>query len=197
MATVAVAAGYLAVQRALVLVEWEATFTGSGRFVVSSCEEHDQWGPDQWHCPGRLTTGLGRAAQPSIMVVSRGAIPSIRPYVGQQWDVFFAEPDPAEPSSDGAEPAFVYADHLQLSEITRLYISIFPRVLLSLGAAGWALGSWYKRRSEIRPDTWWVRRLPGMSILQRRSAIWIMVAFVSYLIYRLIAYYLLGSVGVA
>jgi hypothetical protein len=196
LAAVALISGFLAVQRASVLVGWEATFTGAGSFVVESCQTYDQWGPDQWHCPGRLTAESQSVAVASTMVVSRGAMPSLRPYVGQQWEVFFALPVDSE--IDEAEvPEFVYADQLQLSEITRLYISIFPRVLLSVGAAGWLVGWWFKRRSKSKSDGWWVRRLPGMSVLQRRSSGWIVVAFATYIVYRLIAYYLLGSVGVA
>ena len=101
MAAVALISGVLAVQRASVLVSWEATFTGAGSFVVESCRTHDQWGPDQWYCAGRFTNEGQSAAVASTMVVSRGAMPSLRPYVGQQWDVFFAPTD-----QDGAGDAW-------------------------------------------------------------------------------------------
>lgn len=195
MALVAVVAGLLAVQRTQTLMAWEETFTGSGSFIVTSCEQFDQWGPDQWHCEGRLTVGPeSSTVHQSTMAVSRGAMPSFQPYVGQRWDVFFAGGGEGE---DVEAPDFVYADQLQLSEIARLYISIFPRVMLSIGAAGWVAGWWFKRRARSKPETWWVNRLPGMQSLQRRSSIWIVVAFAVYVIYRLIAYYVLGSVGVA
>ncbi len=194
MALVAVVAGLLAVQRTQTLMAWEETFTGSGSFIVTSCEQFDRWGPDQWHCQGRLTVGAeSSTVQQSTMAVSRGAMPSFQPYVGQRWDVFFEGGGEA----DDEAPDFVYADQLQLSEIARLYISIFPRVMLSVGAAGWVAGWWFKRRARSKPDTWWVNRLPGMQSLQRRSSIWIAVAFAVYVVYRLIAYYVLGSVGVA
>jgi len=196
MLTVALVSGFLAVQRALVLVAWEAMFTGSGHFVVISCEPHNQWGPDQWHCPGRLTIDGGSTAVASTMVVSRGSMASFQPYVGQTWEVFF-DPSDGSQAAGGDTPDYVYADQLQLSEIARLYISIIPRVLLSVGTAGWVFGWWYTRRSTSKPETWWVRRLPGMESLQRRAIGWIAVAFLSYLIYRLVAYYLVGSVSVA
>jgi len=194
-----VVAGVLLVwPRVELLTSWNSVFSGTGKFTVIECDAyHDPRGPDQWHCPGRLTLTGATEAHGATMVVSKDALVSFRPYVGQQWSIFFESP-PEESADPSRVPEYVYAQPAQLFEMTRLYVSILPRLLVLFGALAWLLGWGLKELSSRTGGrvAWW-DRMPFRFAMQRQGIAMIVVGVLTYFGYRLLLQFLLGSVGVA
>jgi len=95
--------------------------------VVEIPFPHHRFGADQWRCEGTLYGDGAPAPARSTLVTSSGAYVSDRPYVGEQFEVFHQVDDEAT----------VYPDADRLNELTRLYLSLLPRVLLFVGGAIW------------------------------------------------------------
>lgn len=138
VATVLLVSGVLLLGRTQLLIDWGGRFEQGGVFQVQDCEPTGGLITRQWRCLGELTTDSG-ATVPSQLVTARQTITSSRPYVGQGVDVFF----------DDNNPSRVYATRSELAELTRLFFSLFPRLLLFLGSLAWLMG-WLvlKRRNQ-------------------------------------------------
>lgn len=195
-AIVAVVFAVLSIQRIETLVSWGDIYAGSGAVTVVDCEPQDQRGPDQWLCLARITTqdGVSRA-KPTTLVASKGALVSDRPYVGQELDVYFQIPDAVV--LDGWSPDRSYPQASQLTELTRLYFSLIPRLLILLGSLAWLLG-WFTTRGSHRLTRggWW-ERIPFRFTLQRRGVGWTTLGLVIFLIAVILEYQIFGSVGAA
>lgn len=192
LALVALTAGWSALARIGFLLTWNDTLSGSGEFTVVACQAEDVPGPDRWRCEGRLTTAAGN--REAVLVVGKGAVMSSRPYVGQRVDVFYAD----GPTEADTEAGLVYSKGAQLAELTRLYLALLPWLMVVIGAAGWMFGLLLERLGtrSTDPDSWW-RSSPLFTDLQRRGAIWLVVGVGTFVLYQLVARYLLGSAGVA
>lgn len=176
----------LTVQRAGTLRTWSDTFSGSGSFLVESCDPVQQRGPDQWNCSGRLSIG-GSVDRDPMLVTSLGALASDRPYVGQNINVFFEKGDDST----------VYPVQYRLNELTRMYLSLLPRLLVFVGTliwlAGWVFTRNYDPEDYVARDT---VRFPQRFIWQSRGVSWIGAAVVFLALNYLLSSRIIGSLDV-
>ncbi len=193
LVVVAVIAGFSALSRIRILLEWNDTFSGVGTFTVVACESEGGFGPDQWRCEGRLTTSAA-ADLGAELIVGKDARLSSRPYVGQQVEVYYVPPG----VDGGAGPEVVYALNTQLAELTRLYLILPPLMMIMIGAAGAVLGlvvEWLVARSPDADSRW--RTSPRFPDLRRRGTIWLIVGSAVLMLHQLVVHYVTGSAGVA
>ncbi len=139
MALLFLASLLLVVQRGTVLQTWSEDYQGSGQFLVESCVESPQFGADQWSCRGRFTAETGTGFERSRMLTSMGAYTSHRPYVGERLDVFF-------PTGNSST---VYPLAYKLNELSRLYLSLLPRILFLFGSLIWLAGWFLTRKVDV------------------------------------------------
>lgn len=176
----------LTVQRAGILRTWSDTYSGAGSFLVESCDPVEQRGPDQWNCSGRLTIGSSVDRDP-MLVTSLGALASDRPYVGQHLDVFFEKGDDAT----------VYPVQYRLNELTRMYLSLLPRLLVFVGTLMWFAGWVATRRFDLEDyvarDT---VRFPQRFSWQSRGVSWVGAAVVFLALNYLLTSRIIGSLDV-
>ncbi len=173
--------------RAGMLRSWSADYSGRGTFLVESCGEVLNLGADQWSCGGWFTASGRDTVETTSLVTSHGAYASDRPYVGQQFEVFFRADRSAE----------VYPLELQLNELARLYLSLIPRLLLMIGALLWLAG-WFATRNLDATDPV-VKdsvRLPGRFNWRGRGVTWMAVAVGLFALNYWVTSRLIGSLGV-
>ena len=168
------------------LLDWSQRYDGEGEHTVTGCVADDGSGGDSWVCEGALVADGSTVDVRSDLVTSRGAAASDRPYVGERTDVFY----------DTDDLDIVHPVAFRLNELTRLYLSLLPRLLLAGGAMIWLAG-WALTRNLDATDLL-VRdsvRLPGRFGWRRRGAIWLVVAAGAVIGNHLLTSQVIGSLG--
>lgn len=186
MAALCVLGVTLTVQRAGLLRMWSEDYDGRGAFLVESCAATDVVGADRWLCAGRYSAEGDGVESRSTLATSLGAFASNRPYVGQRFEVFHRTGEFAE----------VYPLQYRLNEMTRLYLSVLPRLLLAAGSALWLAGWLLTRR--IDADDLLARdavRLPQRFTWRSRGVTWIAVAGLVLGLNHLLTVKVIGSLG--
>jgi len=176
----------LTIQRAGVLRTWSEVYSGTGSFLVESCDARQGMGADQWSCHGHLTTG-GTVDGDSELTTSLGAVASARPYVGQNIDVFFDQDDRST----------VYPVQYRLNELSRAYLSLLPRLLLLVGSVIWLAG-WLLTR-KLDPEDYVARdavRIPQRFTWRARGWSWIGAAAVVLVLNHVLATRVIGSLAI-
>jgi hypothetical protein len=173
--------------RAGVLRSWSSDFSGRGEFLVESCGEILNRGADQWGCRGWFTPEGQATVEGTQLVTSHGARASGRPYVGQQLGVFF------EVGRFGQ----VYPVEYQLNELTRLYLSFIPRLMVMIGALLWLVG-WFTTRNLDADDpiTKDSVRFPQRFNWRGRGVTWIVAAVGVAALNYVVTTRLIGSLGI-
>lgn len=163
---------------------WSDIHEGRGTYQVHSCTPSTGFGSDRWVCEGAMVVDGSTTDIRAELVTSLGAFASHRPFVGQLTQVFF----------DGDELGTVYPVQYRLNELTRLYLSLLPRLLLFVGSAIWLAG-WYLTRGldASDPVTRDTVRLPGRFAWQPRGLRWIAAAVCIVVINHLLATRIIGS----
>lgn len=188
VATVCVLSLGLTLNRVSLLAGWSDDYAGAGSFVVEGCEESGGLGADQWRCGGTLFADGAPTPASSTLVTSSGALVSDRPYVGQEFEVFHRT----------GEESVVYPDADRLNELTRLYFSLLPRVLLFGGATIWLVGWWATRRVRDQdPVERQSIRFPGRFAWRSRGATWMIVGLAVAVGNLLLVNRVIGSLGIA
>lgn len=168
------------------LASWSGDHDGNGQHVVRACEPVEDRSGNRWVCEGTLVVdGTGTEVRADL-VTSRDATVSAQPYVGQRNKVFF------DPGRIGT----VYPTTERLNELTRLYVSVLPRLLLTVGAATWLAGWALTRRLDTRDLL--VRdkvRLPGRFGWRSRGLQWILMAGLALLGAHLLTTRVIGSLA--
>lgn len=176
----------LTVSRVGLLIDWSERYDGAGEHVVFGCETAEGSGGDQWRCDGALVPDGSTVDVRADLVSSRGAIASSQPFVGERTDVFY----------DREVLGTVHPVPLRLNELTRLYLSVLPRLLLAGGAAlwlaGWALTRGVDAADLLERDR---VRAPGRFAWRRRGVTWLVAAVGSLILNHLLTSQVLGSLG--
>lgn len=178
----------LSLSRASLIMDWSEDFSGRGSFVVEGCTENDGFGADQWRCEGTLFADGAPTPSTSTLVTSSRAYVSDRPYVGQEFEIFHRTDDPST----------VHPDADRLNELTRLYLSMLPRILLFVGAAIWLAG-WFSTRN-LRTEDNLVRdsvRFPGRFAWRSRGATWMVAGLITVVLNMFLVNRIIGSLGIA
>ena len=173
-------------------------FPAPGQVTVVGCEAQDQWGADQWHCQSRLTVDdVAQAEVATTLVVGKGAVVPDRPFVGERRRVYFEVPGQGTAAADG-KPELVYDQASQLTELTRLYISLLPWTLVLIGSLAWLLGWFVNRQAARHPGQsgWWDRVMFRFG-LQRRGWAYLGLGLAAAIVNLLLVQYVVGSVGAA
>ncbi len=208
VATVLFLSGALLVGRVALLSAWNGRYGSTGVFQVDQCEAAGGRVSRQWRCQGELTLADDAGRARSVLIASRDTITSFRPYVGQRLEVFFRDDNIGR----------VYPQRSQLAELTRLFFSLFPRLLLFLGSLtwlfGWLLQSRGKpssqptlvmvegsrprdRRFLIAGDRLGRLRRFSPLRLKKRGQAWMLTGLISVVILTLLMRYVVGSLGIA
>lgn len=208
VATVLFLSGALLVGRVMLLSGWGGRYGSTGVFQVDQCEAAGGRVSRQWRCQGELALAEDAGLTRSVLVASRDTVTSFRPYVGQRLDVFFRDDNIGR----------VYPQRSQVAELTRLFFSLFPRLLLFLGALTWLFG-WllsYQRKPDDNPTLVMVEgsrprdrrflvtgdrlgRLRRFSPqrLKKRGQAWMLTGAASAVILALLMRYVVGSLGIS
>ncbi len=208
VATTLVLSGALLVGRVALLSAWSGRYGSTGVFQVDQCEAAGGRVSRQWRCQGELTLADDAGRARSVLIASRDTITSFRPYVGQRLEVFFRDDNIGR----------VYPQRSQLAELTRLFFSLFPRLLLFLGSLTWLVG-WLlqntgkpyshptlvmveglrprDRRFLIAGDRLGRLRRYSPQRLKKRGQAWMLTGMVSVVILTLLMRYVVGSLGIA
>lgn len=176
----------LSLTRLGLLLDWSDRYDGVGEHIVLGCEADGVAGGDVWRCDGALVAEGATSDVRADLVASRGAISSERPYVGQRTDVFF----------DSDRLGTVYPLTRRPNELTRLYLSLLPRLLLTGGAAIWLAG-WFLTHQLDAGDLL-LRdrvRLPGRFVWQSRGSRWLLVAALALVANIVLTAQVLGTLG--
>ncbi|MEM7271789.1 MAG: hypothetical protein AAF547_01805 [Actinomycetota bacterium] len=176
----------LTLERAGELRTWLADFSGAGTFLVQSCAAEDDTGAPTYRCAGRLTTAGADQSIRTSLVTSRQALTSDRPYLGERLEVFHAEGD----------RSVVYPVAFRLNELTRVYLTLLPRLLLFVGAVVWLAG-WFLTRN-LDPEDVVTRdgvRIPQRFGWRARGINWIAAAALVLGINYLVTTRVIGSLG--
>ncbi len=187
MGVLCLAALILTMERVGALQSWSERFDGRADYQVHSCSARTGLGADQWICNGVLTSDDPSPERRPHLITSLGAASSHRPYVGQPIEVFYAPDD----------PVMVYPVDQRLNELTALYLSLLPRILLLGGSALWLLG-WALTRG-LDPEDFVSRdavRLPGRFTWRARGVTWILVGVVALALNHLLITRVIGSLGI-
>ncbi len=188
--TVCLVTFFLTMGRAGLVIGWADDFSGAGSFVVEGCRERSGIGADQWLCEGTLFADGAAAPISSTLVTSAEAVVSDRPYVGQEFEVFFRNGD--------SEPETVYADVDRLNELTRLYLSLLPRALLFGGSTIWLLGWFFTLSTDsLGPVERDKLRLPGRFAWRSRGATWMIAGLIGIGLNYFLATRIVGSLGIS
>ncbi len=184
MATICVLGLGLLVHRSLLVYNWSGDYGESGSFVVESCVEHNGVGADQFVCDGSFTVDDRSPETAVSLVTTKGAYVSDRqPYVGEQIDVFHK----------AGSNSSVYPEADRVSELSRLFLSLLPRLFMFGGSALWLAG-WFGTQNQTRFPKIFIE---GRSaVWQQRGITWILVSVVSALINFWLARGVLGSLGI-
>lgn len=176
----------LSLTRLGLLLEWSERHDGVGEHVVLGCEADGVSGGDVWRCDGALVAEGSTSDVRSELVASRGALASHRPYVGQRTDVFF------DPDRLGT----AYPVSRRMNELTRLYLSLLPRVLLAGGAAIWLAGWFLTNNLDVNDLLLRDRvRFPGRFVWRSRGTRWLLVAALALVVNVLLTTHVLGTLG--
>lgn len=173
--------------RAGELRTWSADYAGAGEFLVESCVAKPAFGGGQWTCAGRLTSEGASQELRTSMATPIGARVSERPYVGQRLDVFHATGD----------RSLTYPLAYRLNELTRMYLSLIPRLLIFVGSLMWIVG-WFFTRN-IDRDDYVARdamRFPQRFGWQTRAMTWFGAAGIVWVINYLVTTRIIGSLGI-
>lgn len=187
MAILTLVALSLTINRAGALAGWAEGYDGTGEFLVESCQQQPAFGGGQWSCSGRLTSEGADQELRTTMITSMGARVSERPYVGQRLEAFHASGDRSE----------VYPLAYRLNEMTRLYLSLIPRLLLMVGAVMWLAGWFLTRNTD--PDDLVARdgmRLPQRFGWKTRALNWFIAAGAVWVINYLVTTRIIGSLDI-
>ncbi len=184
---VCVLALLLTMQRADMIVGWTAEYDGVGNFVVEGCAEDAGLGADQWRCSGTLYADDASDPLPSTLVTSSGALVSDRPFVGEQFNVFF------KPEQVGS----VFPEADRLNELTRLYLSLLTQLLLLFGAAIWLAG-WFSTRDLDAGDESLREtiRFPQRFQWRSRGATWMVFGLLTTVANYVLVTKIIGSLGI-
>lgn len=191
MALVLVVSGSLLAERLQFLRGWSDTYSADGRFLVDGCAESGGLGADQWVCRGTLDTlsipvnSLASGATPSL-ITSAGAHVSQRPVSGATVPVFF----------DPTRPATVHPTGDRLAEVARLYLSLLPRLLLTVGAALWLFG-WFVANPNFAPRSRRLRGLAQQEAWTSRGAAWLTAGVLTMAANYVVVHWVIGSLGTA
>ncbi len=176
----------LSIQRAGFLRDWSESYGQTSSYLVVGCGPIERFSGDQWACDGRLDQGVSREG-PSTLITSREARASSRPYVGERLDVFFA--------ADSS--ATVYPLQYRLNELTRLYLSLLPRLLVMFGSiiwlAGWALTRNLDPADFVTRDS---MRLPQRFSWRSRGITWIISGLGFFVVNHYLTTRVLGSLNI-
>lgn len=208
VATVLILSGVLLFGRVMLLSGWGGRYGSTGEFQVERCEAAGGRVSRQWRCQGELILPDDAGRVRSVLVVPRDTATSFRPYVGQRLDVFFRDDNIGR----------VYPQRSQLAELSRLFFSLFPRLLLFLGSLTWLFG-WlllYRRTPDDNPTLVMVEglrprdrrfltaadrlgRLRRFSPprLKKRGQAWMLTGVASAVILVLLMRYVVGSLGIS
>jgi hypothetical protein len=175
----------LTLDRAGSLRTWSESYEETASYLAVGCESVDRFSGDQWRCSGSLDGE--RATDSSVLVTSRNAASSSRPYVGERLDVFHATGDDAT----------VYPLQYRLNELTRLYLSLLPRLLLLIGSIIWLAG-WFLTRKLDASDfvTRDALRLPQRFSWKSRGVTWMLAAAGVLALNHFLTTRILGSLGI-
>lgn len=177
----------MTLSRASTLRTWTADYDGAGDFLVESCVAQPAFGGGQWQCGGRLVSqGSTQELRTTLAspIEARGAD---RPYVGERMEIFHADGD----------RGIVYPLAYRLNEMTRVYLSLIPRLLLFVGSLMWIVG-WFLTRNTDRDDRVArdAMRLPQRFGWQTRALTWFAAAGVVWVLNYLVATRIIGSLGI-
>lgn len=183
MATICVLGLGLLVHRTMLVYNWSADYAGSGSFVVESCVEHNGAGADQFVCSGSLSSGDDAQTTASLITTKGAYVSDRQPYVGEQIEVFHRT----------GSSASVYPEVDRVSELSRLFLSLLPRLFMFGGSALWLAG-WFVKQNQSRLPS--ILSEVQSSVWQHRGMTWILVSIVSALINFWLARGVLGSLGI-
>ena len=173
--------------RVSTLRTWSADYDGAGDFLVESCVAKPAFGGGQWLCGGRLVSeGTTQELRTTLAspIEARGAD---RPYVGQRLEIFHADGD----------RSVVYPLAYRLNEMTRVYLSLIPRLLLFIGSLMWIVG-WFLTRNADRDDLVArdAMRLPQRFGWQTRALSWFAAAGAFWVLNHLVTTRVIGSLDI-
>ena len=176
----------MTIQRGSFLRAWSTAYGAEDSYLVLGCSPVDNFTGNQWSCSGRLESNTPRIGS-STLVTSRDAASSERLYVGQRVDVFHA----------ASETATVYPLQDKLNEMTRLYLSLLPRLLVLIGSmiwlVGWAMTRKHDAADFISRDS---LRFPQRFSWQGRGTSWIIAGLVVLVLNHFLTVRVLGSLGI-
>ena len=187
MAVLVVVAVSATLSRGGALRTWSDDYDGAGTFLVESCQPSPDFSGGQWTCAGRLTSAGATQEIRTTLLTSMDARVSQRPYVGQQMDIFHQVGDRSQ----------VYPLAYRLNEMTRVYLTLIPRLLLLVGAVMWLVG-WMLTRNTDRDDLVArdAMRLPQRFGWQSRALNWFIGAGVIWVLNHLLTTRLIGSLDI-
>lgn len=208
VATVLFLSGALLASRVMLLSEWAGRYGSTGLFQVDQCEAAAGRVSRQWRCQGELTLADEAGRARTVLVATRDTVTSFRPYVGQRLDVFFRDDNIGR----------VYPQRSQLAELTRLFFSLFPRLLLFLGALTWLFG-WLQSGRRTPGASQTLVMVEGMrprdrrfleagersgrlrhfspQRLKKRGQAWMLTGVATAVILVLLMRYVVGSLGIS
>ena len=185
VAVVLVVALNLTIDRAGFLRTWSENYDQTASYLVVGCEPVERFSGDQWTCSGQFDGN--ETVGSSLLVTSRNAASSSRPYVGERLDVFYATGDEAT----------VYPLQYRLNELTRLYLSLLPRLLLFLGTVIWLAGWFFTRNLDaadfVTRDS---MRIPQRFSWKSRGVSWMLAAVGVLVLNHFLTTRLLGSLAI-
>lgn len=186
MALIFAISANMTIQRAGALNGWLSEHSGAGSFGIEACAPDGGFGSANYRCSGQLTAEGAETSIRTSLVTSRDAFASERPFVGEQVQVFHAVDD----------RSVVYPVQFRLNELTRVYLTLLPRLLAMVGATLWLAG-WFLTRNLDANDAV-VRdrvRFPGRFNLRSRGVTWISVAAGAVVFNYILTTRIIGSLG--